>query len=113
MRTVRRLVWFLGVTALVLLAFSPLVRGPEAEEQAPSGVPEGPVALIAAEAADVPARPVLPAYADRESPRETAAAPVRLAAVPLLTSDRNGAPLTGGTWAESRYQARPPEGMFG
>ena len=113
MRALKRLFWCAALSALMLLAFSQLVRGPEDEAPPPSRVPPGPTAVFAREAADLPLSAQTPVPSRRDRERETAAAPVRLRAVPLIASDRNGTPLNAATWAESGYMARPPEGMFG
>ena len=113
MRVLKRLFWCVGLTALVLLLFSPLVRGPENRAAPAEALPGGPTALYAAEAADIPLRAEAPARQFREALRETAAAPERLSPVPVTVCDRNGIPLTAATWAECGYLARPPEGMFG
>ncbi|MBR6028601.1 MAG: hypothetical protein IKP40_05875 [Clostridia bacterium] len=112
MRLLRRLFWYAGAVAFLLWAASPLVRGPEAERVSREETPR-PAAVYAAEMADVPIAAQTPPQARRLSQREAAEAPVRLGLMPVLVCDRNGTPLTGETWAESGYLARPPESLFG
>ena len=111
MAILKRIAVAAALTALLLIAWRGLVRGPDAAE--------GPLPQAARETAvtlERPAEPLAAASAEQPGPRRGTGQLPGAGSAPAcrpLEADASGYVITGRTWADTVYAACPPEGFFG
>ena len=111
MAILKRIAVAAALTALLLIAWRGLVRGPDAAE--------GPLPQAARETAVTltsPAEPLPAVSAEAARPgRESGQMPSdrQLTPVRPQEADASGYVITGRTWVDTVYAACPPEGFFG
>ena len=111
LRLLRRLATLAALTALLLIAWHGLVRGPDAVESPPPPAARETAVTLTSPAEPLPAVSAEAARPGRESgqmPSDRQLTPVR-----PQEADASGYVITGRTWADTVYAACPPEGFFG